>query len=147
MDDSAIDMIFAPIAGIDSRAKPQPVPTAVDPIDVAPETQIGTASYYGQRFAGRRTASGEPFDPEAMTAAHRTLPFGTLVRITNTANDRSVEAVINDRGPFIRHRIIDVSRAIARQLEFLDRGVAEVHVEVLPPPPEPAPSPPVPRGH
>jgi rare lipoprotein A len=91
----------------------------------------GLASFYGQRFAGRRTASGLPFDPAAATAAHKSLPFGTSVRITNLENGRSVTATINDRGPHVGGRIVDVSHALARQLGFVRAGMARVQVEVL----------------
>lgn len=94
-------------------------------------TLRGIASFYGYDFAGNRTASGQRFNPEAMTAAHRSLPFGTKVRVTNTRNGRSVVLRINDRGPFIRGRIIDVSTGAARVLGMMGSGVAPVHVEVL----------------
>jgi rare lipoprotein A len=94
-------------------------------------TYQGIASFYGRAFAGRPTATGERFNPEAMTAAHRTLPFGTQVRVTNTRNGRSVVVRINDRGPFIRGRIIDVSRGAARSLGMINSGLAPVTVEVL----------------
>ncbi|MBD0385018.1 MAG: septal ring lytic transglycosylase RlpA family protein [Nostoc sp. C3-bin3] len=94
-------------------------------------TLRGIASFYGYDFAGNRTASGQRFNPEGMTAAHRSLPFGTKVRVTNTRNGRSVVLRINDRGPFIRGRIIDVSTGAARVLGMMGSGVAPVHVEVL----------------
>ncbi|GAB4068905.1 hypothetical protein GCM10028812_29600 [Ancylobacter sonchi] len=86
------------------------------------------ASYYGY---GGRTANGERHNAQALTAAHRTLPFGTKVRVTNTANGRSVVVRINDRGPFIRGRIIDVSTAAADSLGFRSRGVARVDLAVV----------------
>ncbi len=88
----------------------------------------GMASYYGY---GGRTASGERHSAAAMTAAHRSLPFGTKVRVTNTANGRSVVLRINDRGPFVRGRIIDVSTAAADDLGFRKRGVAKVQIAVV----------------
>ncbi len=91
----------------------------------------GIASFYGRGFAGRPTATGEIFNPEAMTAAHRSLPFGTRVRVTNTRNGRSVVVRINDRGPFIRGRIIDVSTGAARNLGMINSGLAPVTIEVL----------------
>lgn len=94
-------------------------------------TYQGIASFYGRAFAGRPTATGERFNPEAMTAAHRTLPFGTRVRVTNTRNGRSVVVRINDRGPFVRGRIIDVSRGAARNLGMINSGLAPVTVEVI----------------
>jgi rare lipoprotein A len=92
--------------------------------------QHGQASFYADRFQGRLTASGERYDASAMTAAHLTLPFGTLVKVTNNANNHSVMVRINDRGPFVEGRIIDVSKAAANQLGFLDLGVADVRIEV-----------------
>lgn len=93
--------------------------------------QLGLASWYGERFHGRRTASGQRFDMNGMTAAHPSLPFGTRVRVTNLANGRSVELVINDRGPFAEDRVIDVSRHAATHLGFLRAGLAQVRVRVL----------------
>jgi len=94
-------------------------------------TERGMATWYGGKHHGGPTASGERFDQEAMTAAHKTLPFGTIVRVTNTKNDRSVTVRINDRGPYARGRIIDVSRAAARALDMIADGVVPVIVEVL----------------
>jgi rare lipoprotein A len=91
----------------------------------------GLASYYGGGFNGRRTASGQRFDQHAMTAAHRTLSFGTKVRVTNARNGRSVVVTINDRGPFVRGRIIDLSRGAARAIGMLGAGVAPVRLEVV----------------
>lgn len=91
----------------------------------------GKASYYGKRHHGNKTASGERFDQNAMTAAHRSLPFGTQVRVTNLDNDRSVVVRINDRGPYGRGRIIDVSQRAAEQLDMLRSGVAPVRVQSL----------------
>ncbi|MCM5568981.1 septal ring lytic transglycosylase RlpA family protein [Burkholderiaceae bacterium FT117] len=94
-------------------------------------TQTGRIAYYGKRFAGRRTASGERFDPEAMTMAHRTLPFGTRVRVTNLANGNSVILRVNDRGPSGSGRIADVSEAAAERLDMIRDGVVEARLEVL----------------
>jgi rare lipoprotein A len=91
----------------------------------------GVASYYGYDGSGNRTASGQRFNPEGLTAAHRHLPFGTKVRVTNTRNGRSVVVRINDRGPFIRGRVIDLSVAAARILGMMGSGVAPVRIEVL----------------
>ncbi len=92
---------------------------------------MGTVSFYGRQFHGRSTASGERFDMNAMTAAHKTLPFGSMVRLTNTGNGRSVTVRINDRGPYVRGRAIDVSRAAAEQLGIVGRGHGTVELEVL----------------
>ena len=88
----------------------------------------GLASWYGPRFHGKRTASGERFDREALTAAHRTLPFGACAEVTNLDNGRRVKVRINDRGPHTRDRIIDVSERAARELGMLERGLARVAV-------------------
>ncbi len=95
----------------------------------AQPAQTGIASFYGAGHHGRRTASGERFNKNAMTAAHRSLAFGTRVRVTNLANGRSTVLRINDRGPFIRGRIIDVSTAAARVLGFERAGTARVRIE------------------
>lgn len=93
----------------------------------------GTASWYGPGFAGRRTASGERFCPEGRTAAHRTLPFGTRVRVTRVETGARVTVRINDRGPAPRDRVIDLSKGAARALGMLRAGLAEVKIEVLRP--------------
>ena len=98
---------------------------------VARSTFSGRASWYGPGFHGRRTANGEVFNSNALTAAHRSLPFGTRVRVTNIHNGRSVIVRINDRGPFIRGRIIDVSAGAARILRMIHSGVAPVRIEIL----------------
>ena len=92
----------------------------------AREYQRGGASWYGPGFHGRRTASGERYDMHAMTAAHRTLPFGTWVRVHSLVNGREVDVRITDRGPFIRSRVIDVSRGAAEALGMLGLGFKEV---------------------
>ena len=91
----------------------------------------GTASWYGSDFHGRRTANGETYDMNAMTAAHPTLPMPTIVRVTNLDNGRNVIVRINDRGPFAEDRIIDMSRAGARELGFENKGLARVRVTIL----------------
>jgi len=93
--------------------------------------ETGVASWYGQEFHGRPTSSREVFDMNDMTAAHRTLPFGTYVMVTNLANDRSAVVRVNDRGPFVRGRIIDLSYAAARVLEIIGPGTARVRLETL----------------
>jgi rare lipoprotein A len=95
-------------------------------------SEVGLASFYAHRYHGQPTASGIAYDEHDLTAAHPTLPFGTRVRVTNLENDRSVVVKITDRGPFVRGRVIDVSRRAARDLGFLGAGTARVRVEVLP---------------
>jgi rare lipoprotein A len=91
----------------------------------------GRASWYGPGFAGRSTASGVRFDPKGLTAAHRNLPFGTPVRVTNLHNGRTVVVTINDRGPYVKGRVLDVSLGAARALGMLRRGVASVLIQPL----------------
>jgi rare lipoprotein A len=91
----------------------------------------GEASYYGAELAGNRTASGERFNPNAMTAAHRSLPLGTKLRVTNKANGKSVLVRINDRGPFAKSRLIDLSLGAAREISMVRAGKAQVMLEVL----------------
>ena len=91
--------------------------------------QVGMASWYGAEFQGSRTASGERFDPHALTAASRSFPIGTHVRVTNLANGRSVVVRVNDRGPFAHGRVLDVSRAAATALGMVGRGTARVRIE------------------
>lgn len=95
------------------------------------EHQVGLASYYNSSLAGEKTASGEPYDPRDLTAAHRDLPFGTKVRVTNLQNDRSVLVRINDRGPAVKRRIIDLSLRAARGIHMLKDGVVRVKLEVV----------------
>ena len=97
----------------------------------ASSTSDGLASYYADKYQGHKTASGERFDTARLTAAHRTLPFGTRVRVTNLDNGRSVVVRVNDRGPFVSGRVIDLSPAAAKQLDMLRAGVARVKLEVL----------------
>jgi len=100
-------------------------------IDPRGYDETGTASFYGARHHGKRTASGEAFDQHGLTAAHRSLPFGTKVLVTNLKNDRSVVVRINDRGPHTRGRLIDLSRAAAQRLDMLRSGTARVRVQSL----------------
>ncbi len=95
-------------------------------VSEAEARECGDASWYGDRFAGKRTASGVKFNPNAMMAAHRTLPFGARVRVKDQRSGRSVTVKIVDRGPHVRGRVIDVSKAAARKLGILRRGIARV---------------------
>lgn len=103
----------------------------LSPVDDYPPPVFGHASYYGPGFAGRKTASGEIFRPEELTAAHRFMPLGTKVRVTNLHNGRAVLVTINDRGPYVRGRHIDLSMGAARTIGMIGRGVASVRIEVL----------------
>ncbi len=91
----------------------------------------GVASYYGPGFHGRRTANGETFNMNALTAAHRTLPFGTLVKVTNLSNGKSAIVRVNDRGPYVGKRVIDLSVAAAKQIGSTGSGTARVSLEVM----------------
>lgn len=106
---------------------PPPVPRCV----AAGHVEDGEASWYGARYHGRLTASGEPFDMDALTAAHRALPFGTVIRVTNLENGRSVMVTVNDRGPRPVRRIVDLSHRAASDLGFVERGVVPVRIAEL----------------
>ncbi len=95
------------------------------------ETSTGVASYYAHKFHGRRTASGEIFNMHSLTAAHRTYPFGTRVRVTNLENGMQVTVVVNDRGPFAKNRIIDLSLAAAKRIDMIRSGTAKVQLDVI----------------
>ena len=95
------------------------------------QSQTGKASFYADKFEGHPTASGEKYKHNKLTAAHKTLPFGTVVRVTNLANGSTVEVEINDRGPYVDGRIIDLSRSAAEQLGFINLGVTEVKLDVV----------------
>jgi rare lipoprotein A len=110
---------------VDLSLSNEPRPALLDG-EAAREFERGGASWYGPGFHGRRTASGERYDMNAFTAAHRTLPFGTLVRVHSLVNGREVDVRITDRGPFSRSRVIDVSRAAAEELGMLGSGFKEV---------------------
>jgi rare lipoprotein A len=93
--------------------------------------EVGMASFYHDYFAGKVTACGEKYDPNKLTAAHKSLPIGTLIKVTNLANDKSVIVRINDRGPYVRSRILDLSKAAAVQLGFIANGFAKVSYSVI----------------
>lgn len=125
------------LGGCSLAGRPAPPPF---PVDMGPAragdpgpgwTEVGIASWYGNPYHGRTTASGEVYDMEARTGAHRTLPFGTRLRVDNLDNGRTATLTINDRGPFVEARILDVSRRIARELDMLGPGTAQVRITVL----------------
>jgi rare lipoprotein A len=91
-------------------------------------TETGKASYYADKFQGRKTANGETFKQSKKTAAHKTLPFGTMVKVKNLANGRSVKVRINDRGPFVKGRTIDLSKRAAKKINLVNAGVADVEI-------------------
>lgn len=123
--DDAVD-----ITSFDPPLEPKPKPKP-KPRSVKRSLGTGVASYYGKRFHGRLTANGERFNMNAMTAAHKTLPFGTRVRVTNPRNGKSVTVRINDRGPFIRGRHIDLSRAAAQRIGMISSGHARVKMDIV----------------
>jgi rare lipoprotein A len=112
-----------------------PVPLGLvqpdNPREFKTPSEIGVASYYADRYHGRKTASGETFDMHALTAAHPTYRFGTRVKVTHLESQRSVVVRINDRGPFVKGRVIDLSLAAAEQLQMVRSGVAQVKLEIL----------------
>ncbi len=119
--------LLSPITTINAYS----VPYAYAKKDKKTNLERGQASYYADKFNGKTTASGEKFSNKKLTAAHKTLPFGTMVRVTNLANGKSVDVRINDRGPFVKGRIIDLSKAAAQKIDMLQTGIAEVTIEVL----------------
>ncbi len=132
MRNRALAIVLAAVvawSGCARRKKPRvPVPARVG------HAETGVASWYGEPYHGRRAANGEVYDMEKLTAAHRTLPFGTWVRVGNLTNGRSVVVCITDRGPFVGERIIDLSRAAARAIDMIGPGTAKVRVTVTRPP-------------
>lgn len=117
------------------RQAPQPAPPAPAPVVSTPAndapifTQQGRASWYGNFHQGQKTASGELYDMNQLTAAHRSLPFGSIVRVTDIKSGKSVKVRINDRGPRIKNRVLDLSAQAARELGITDHGVAQVKIE------------------
>lgn len=121
-----------------SRVPPPPSQPQSAPSDYAPES--GLASWYGHPYHGRASASGEIYDMEQMTAAHRTLPFGTVVHVENLENGMTTDVRINDRGPFINGRVIDLSHAAARTIKMLGPGTARVRLTIVQAPAHPEPA-------
>lgn len=122
------DATIASMLGEDEGVEAEAVPQAEDQVE---RIATGRASYYGRELAGNRTASGERFNPRLLTAAHRKLPMGSKLRVTNLANGRSVVVRVNDRGPFHGARIIDVSLAAAEEIGMIGSGTANVSVDLL----------------
>ena len=103
----------------------------IESIKKHPQTQIGIASYYGKKFHKKRTANGEIFNMYKVSAAHKSYPLGTKVRVTNLENGKSIKLVINDRGPFVEGRIIDLSYKAARKLDFVNQGTTRIRINVI----------------
>ena len=130
----AVDAVSVPVAEPVAAVLPSPVEAVVEAEPVEPEAEVigeGEASYYGYELAGNRTASGERFNPKLLTAAHRTLPLGSKLRVTNKANGKSVIVRVNDRGPFVKKRLVDLSLAAAEQINMVRAGKALVSLELL----------------
>ena len=111
--------------------QPQPAPEATPPAPAAGATERGLASWYGHPYHGRPAADGEIYDMEKLVAAHRTLPFQTIVRVRNLANGKTVDVRIIDRGPFVNGRIIDLSHAAAKEIDLIGPGVATVELTIV----------------
>jgi rare lipoprotein A len=103
----------------------------IEAIKNHPKTQIGIASYYGSKFHKKRTANGEIFNMYKVSAAHKTYPLGTKVKVTNLENGKSIKLIINDRGPFAKSRILDLSYKAARKLDFVNQGTTKVRIDVI----------------
>lgn len=130
LDTPKLDMLLAD----DALALPDAIDSddaSDDEVAIYEAVGSGEASFYGAELAGNRTANGERFDPGALTAAHRTLPMGSKLRVTNLGNGKSVIVRINDRGPFVKKRLIDVSRAAAEKISMVRAGKAMVKLELL----------------
>lgn len=95
------------------------------------QTQTGKASFYADKFEGRPTASGEKYKHSKLTAAHKSLPFGTVIRVTNLKNNLTVDVTVNDRGPYVEGRVVDLSKSAAEKLQFVNIGLADVKIEVI----------------
>jgi len=136
----ALAALIPACAGRAPRVEPsvpgQPPPAVVSPPAVVPPPakaylETGTASWYGRDFHGRTTASGDPFDMYGISAAHRTLPLGTVLRVTNLDNFKTILVKVNDRGPFVRGRILDLSYGAARELDAVPQGSVHVKIEAV----------------
>lgn len=121
-------LFLAVLAGCSTAPRSVPGPA---PREKPEYHDSGKASFYSDRFNNRKTASGERYNPQDITAAHRSLPFGTKVRVTNVQNGKSVVVRINDRGPFVRGRVIDLSRSAFARIGDLSAGVVKVRIEVI----------------
>jgi rare lipoprotein A len=137
---------FLVVVGVGAAQRPSKPSSKEMPVVRSPHAQhkpkyqsyqVGTASWYGSDFEGRLTASGEPFNMDALTAAHPTLPLGSLVRVTNLQNGRRTYVRINDRGPVVEGRIIDLSRRAAEILQFKGQGLQQVRLELITTEPQP----------
>jgi len=132
-----IGCAVAALVALSPRTEASPTPSVKRVAQIVPQTtqevvsELGFASWYGEEFQGSPTASGEVFDMNGLTAAHRSLPLGTKLKVTNLRNNRSLVVRVNDRGPFIQSRFLDLSMAAAKKLGFFGAGVARVRAEVV----------------
>jgi len=122
---SFISVTFLFLGGCASHGPNKPLS------DITGYSESGIASYYAMKFQNRKTASGERFDNYSMTAAHRSLPFGSKVKVTNIRNGKSVKVIINDRGPYVKGRVIDLTQAAFAKIEKLDKGITKVELLVV----------------
>jgi rare lipoprotein A len=127
----AVSVAIAQTAATAPAAAPVATPAAAPAATTSASVESGKIAWYGRKFAGRRTASGEHYNPDALTMAHKTLPFGTRVKVTNSKNKKSVNLRVNDRGPTQPDRIGDVSLAAARTLGMVHSGVTDAELEVV----------------
>lgn len=123
-------MLLAWSSTASDSAQPEGVSREKDSEQMS-KSETGVASYYAHKYHGKQTASGETFDMHALTAAHPTCKFGTRVKVTHLGNNRSVTVRINDRGPFIKERVIDLSLAAAKELQMVKSGIAQVKLEIV----------------
>ena len=132
-----IGCAVAALVALSPRTEASPSPSVKLAVQIVPlatqevVSELGLASWYGEEFQGSPTASGEVFDMNGLTAAHRSLPLGTKLKVTNLRNNRSLVVKVNDRGPFIQSRFLDLSMAAAKKLGFFGAGVAKVRAEVV----------------
>ncbi|WP_068267526.1 septal ring lytic transglycosylase RlpA family protein [Caviibacter abscessus] len=116
---------------LEDETKSQPVNVQTEEPEQLVHYENGKASFYGEKWNGRKTSNGEIFDTKLLTAAHKTLPFGTLVKVTNESNGKSVIVRINDRGPFIKGRVIDLTKAAFSAIDSVQKGVTKVKLEII----------------
>ncbi|MGF1696029.1 septal ring lytic transglycosylase RlpA family protein [Vibrio lamellibrachiae] len=121
-------LVFTMLAGCSSTAA---IDTGKTRSYAKSHELVGQASWYGNKYHGKLTASGERYNMRAYTAAHKTLPFGTIVKVTNTANGKSVDVKINDRGPFVKGRVIDLSQKSFGQIGNIKKGLAPIKIEII----------------
>jgi rare lipoprotein A len=128
-----VEAVAAPVEPVAPVEHQAATPKISVPVGRHLNVQTGIASWYGIHWQGRKTASGDRFDVRKLTAAHRSLPLNTVVRVTNLLNGHSVEVLINDRGPYVGKRVIDLSEAAAREISMTKKGLVPVRIEIIEP--------------